>query len=292
MRSLQCILALNVVLILVSLANAQFYENNYDDNDDEISNETEDDEGLYVDNRIDESPTFVSPVEKFVKAVTNGADNGIGRLISGITKPIRNIVSGNPAGRAVKSGFGEVLNMIGDRFKAIYPGRVFCFSIFRYLMEKLYSWVTSRTNGRVTMWKILYISGTAWCGAGDVAKSSDEVGLFSMTDNCCRAHDHCNSNINAGESDHGLRNNGIFTRSHCQCDANFYHCLKDVRSIVATNIGITYFNILRPQCFKLEYPAHCVRYGRSRLRSNKCLDYDYDYSQNKTWQWFDSPDFL
>lgn len=254
MRSLRCILALNLAFLLVSLANGQFYEANYNE-DDEISNETEDEDGLYVDNRIDETPTFVSPVEKFIKAVTSGADSGIGRFITGITKPIRNIVGNNPAGRAVKSGFGEVLNMIGDRFKAIYPG-------------------------------------TAWCGAGDVAKSSDEVGLFSKTDSCCRAHDHCKSNVNAGESNYGLRNNGIFTRSHCQCDANFYHCLKDVRTIVATNIGITYFNILRPQCFKLEYPAHCVRYGSARIRNNKCLDYDYDYSKNKTWQWFDSPDFL
>lgn len=136
MRSLRYILALNVAFLLVSLVNCQFYEtNNYND-DDEISNETEDDEDLYVDNRIDESPTFVSPVEKFIKAVTSGSDNGIGRIISGITKPIRNIVNGNPAGRAVKSGFGEVLNMIGDRFKAIYPGKVYFFFygvVFRFI---------------------------------------------------------------------------------------------------------------------------------------------------------------
>lgn len=41
-------------------------------------------------------------------------------------------------------------------------------------------------------------------------------------------------------------------RSHCDCDIDFYNCLKEADSLVSKKIGFTYFTILGPQCFKEE----------------------------------------
>ncbi|KAJ8670532.1 hypothetical protein QAD02_001791 [Eretmocerus hayati] len=235
----------------------------------EVDSTVEDDSAMYVDNRIDSTPTFVSPVEKILRAViapigwieqaaqfkivSLPKDSVMGKLWEGLTKPIRNIVE--PTDKAIRGGFGQVLNLIGSRFKAIYPG-------------------------------------TEWCGDGNVAPNLSDVGVFKHADRCCRSHDLCKISMDAGASIHGLLNNGIYTRSHCSCDASFYRCLKEAHSLIATNIGFTYFNILRPQCFKEEYPARCVRYGKTRLRNNKCITYDFDRTKRKIWQWFDTPDFL
>lgn len=140
MSSLRCILGLLLVpLLLVALGNCQTANdgNNYDE---DVSSELEVD---YVDNRIDETTTFVSPGEKFIKTVIaplgwvsqassdiGKQTSGVGKLIGDITKPLQNIVA--PVGRAAKGGFGEVLNMIGDRFKAIYPGSPFLLLFLHY----------------------------------------------------------------------------------------------------------------------------------------------------------------
>lgn len=116
------------------------------------------------------------------------------------------------------SPFGGIINGFKDRLKAIYPG-------------------------------------TLWCGDGSNARSEHEVGLFQNTDICCRMHDKCPASIQAGHQYKGLQNNGLFTRSHCDCDRRFYNCLKKVDSIVSNKVGYTYFNILRPQCFRKEYPV-------------------------------------
>ena len=79
--------------------------------------------------------------------------------------------------------------------------------------------------------------GTLWCGDGNQARSEHEVGLFSNTDACCRMHDKCPKSIPSGQGHKGLRNNGLFTRSHCECDLAFYKCLKKANSIVSNKIG-------------------------------------------------------
>lgn len=96
--------------------------------------------------------------------------------------------------------------------------------------------------------------GTLWCGDGNQARSEYEVGIFRNTDICCRMHDKCPTSIASGHSFKNLRNGGLFTRSHCDCDQEFYRCLKKANSIVSNKIGYTYFNILRPQCFRSEHP--------------------------------------
>lgn len=95
--------------------------------------------------------------------------------------------------------------------------------------------------------------GTLWCGGGTQARNEHEVGLFRNTDICCKAHDKCPIFIEAGKERKGLKNNGLFTRSHCKCDQLFYNCLKKINSLVSNKIGYTYFNLLRPKCFRKQY---------------------------------------
>lgn len=138
------------------------------------------------------------------------------------------IVSPPPAGLPVRAkivrpaplplnGLNAITDGIKDRLKAIYPG-------------------------------------TLWCGDGTHAKYQNEVGLFRNTDICCKQHDECPAFIKSGSEFKGLRNTGLFTRSHCDCDMKFYNCLKRTNSLISNKIGYTYFNILRPQCFRKEYP--------------------------------------
>ncbi|XP_033210063.1 uncharacterized protein LOC117168481 [Belonocnema kinseyi] len=240
--------------------------------EDATTTETEllpEDETEFADNRIDEIPTYVPPAERLLKKLAGSLKNiagqsdpekngtRVGKIISGITKPITGFLK--PVGKTLSrgkdsSGFGDILNAVKDKFQAIYPG-------------------------------------TLWCGAGNKAKSDEEIGFFKDTDVCCRDHDHCRSAITAGRSSEGLRNDGIFTRSHCDCDNEFHVCLKKANSSVSNKIGTTYFNILRPQCFKEDYPATCIKYGHLRISRSKCKEYKMDQSKNKTMQWFDNPDF-
>lgn len=97
--------------------------------------------------------------------------------------------------------------------------------------------------------------GTLWCGDGNAARSENEVGLFKNTDTCCKIHDKCPSSIPSGKYYKGLYNGGSYTRSHCQCDQQFYNCLKKTNSFISNKIGYTYFNILRPKCFRKAHPV-------------------------------------
>jgi secretory phospholipase A2 len=91
----------------------------------------------------------------------------------------------------------------------------------------------------------------------------------------------------AQETKYGLKNSGKFTRSHCDCDEKFYQCLKNVNSMLSTQVGKVYFNVLGHQCFKEDHPAtRC----KSSIKS-RCVHYDTDTSQSKTFQWFDNPWF-
>uniref|UniRef100_A0A182JWQ0 Phospholipase A2 n=1 Tax=Anopheles christyi TaxID=43041 RepID=A0A182JWQ0_9DIPT len=126
--------------------------------------------------------------------------------------------------------------------------------------------------------------GTVWCGDGNQAKSENDIGFFYLTDSCCRAHDLCPITIAAGEQFNRLKNNGYFTRSHCDCDKQFFNCLKNANTLVSRQIGYTYFNLLKPQCFRYEHPKlNCTRRSKG-----KCLSYVVDEKQSKRWQWFDN----
>lgn len=122
------------------------------------------------------------------------------------------------------------------------------------LFRPITSHLSSIADGLKDRLKAIY-PGTLWCGDGNQAKNEHEVGLFRSTDICCKLHDQCPAFIRAGKEFKGLRNTGHFTRSHCDCDLKFYNCLKRTGSIVSNKIGYTYFNILRPPCFRKEYPV-------------------------------------
>ncbi|GAB0094411.1 phospholipase A2 [Sergentomyia squamirostris] len=126
--------------------------------------------------------------------------------------------------------------------------------------------------------------GTLWCGGGDLAKGSNDLGLFALTDSCCKMHDQCALYIRPRTQLYGLKNGGLFTRSHCDCDREFYFCLKRINTFISNKIGYTYFNILGPQCFREEYPVlTCAKRHR-----NRCYSYLVDNEDSKTWQWFDN----
>ncbi|XP_055912272.1 phospholipase A2-like [Eupeodes corollae] len=129
--------------------------------------------------------------------------------------------------------------------------------------------------------------GTVWCGVGDVATDNNILGHFSQTDSCCRTHDKCRLAIPSGSIMFGLENTGYFTRSHCSCDEQFYDCLKRTNSFVSNKIGYTYFNLLKPQCFRKTYPiVACWRWFRKR-----CKIYMLNQSDERRWQWFDNSEF-
>lgn len=96
-----------------------------EENDGEVEDEDE-----FVDSRIDESPTYVSGVERFIKALMAPFD-WLGRATSAARESDKSADADGQqgrvnVGRSIRNGFGDVLNSIGDRFKAIYPGRQVC----------------------------------------------------------------------------------------------------------------------------------------------------------------------
>ena len=70
--------------------------------------------------------------------------------------------------------------------------------------------------------------------------------------------DHCPIRLRALRYGYGLLNFGISTKSHCECDKDFFNCLKSVNSKLSNTIGHVYFNVLKLQCIE-EGPA-CVEY--------------------------------
>lgn len=172
----------------------------------------------FFNSRISLTKRLVSKPVKIPKKYFNETSNIIydvrGPIEHGLSPPSSTSI-GSPA--AAIRPVAEILDTFKDKLKAIYPG-------------------------------------TLWCGDGNTARSEHEVGIFRNTDTCCRMHDKCPSSIPAGYTFKNLRNGGLFTRSHCDCDQEFYRCLKKASSIVSNKIGYTYFNILRPQCFRREHP--------------------------------------
>ncbi|XKL60958.1 hypothetical protein PGB90_008015 [Kerria lacca] len=132
--------------------------------------------------------------------------------------------------------------------------------------------------------------GTKWCGDGNKARSYEDVGVLYKTDKCCRNHDRCPYYILAHETKYGLHNDAHFTRSHCDCDASFFDCLKKANSPFSTGVGITYFNILKMKCFRLEYPVVMCSQSAGWF-SKHCVEYIVDMSKHKQWQWFDNHEF-
>lgn len=129
--------------------------------------------------------------------------------------------------------------------------------------------------------------GTLWCGEGDVAGKSTQLGRFAEADKCCRNHDQCHKYIEKGQKKYGLENTGMFTRSHCSCDGDFLKCLKISESAVAYQIGFTYFTVLGPQCFEKKKEIE----GCDTTVKSRCIKYNFKKKKEKKYQWFDNPTF-
>ncbi|KAK4872448.1 hypothetical protein RN001_014477 [Aquatica leii] len=138
---------------------------------------------------------------------------------------------------------------------------------------------------RAGSWQIIY-PGTKWCGAGNVAQNENDFGPEIEADRCCKAHDLCDDYIEAGGTKHNLTNSAFYTRLKCQCDEDFNACLKKGNTRASNQVGYLYFNALGTQCFREDYPViSCVRYTITPKR--KCLEYEYDTTKEKIYQWFD-----
>ncbi|OTF72824.1 hypothetical protein BLA29_008761 [Euroglyphus maynei] len=100
-----------------------------------------------------------------------------------------------------------------------------------------------------TFWRGI-LPGTKWCGLGDVASTYEDLGFKLDIDLCCRAHDHCPIRLKAFRTGYGVFNFSFYSRLHCECDEDFYNCLKKSPNSYATMLGQFYFNVLRVQCLK------------------------------------------
>ncbi|XP_034189624.2 phospholipase A2-like [Osmia lignaria lignaria] len=203
--------------------------------------------------------TYVSPIEKSIRLFMRSGRT-IREKFTNIKEEFKEVVfkipllKRNPREKN-ETMISSILNPIKSKIKAIFPG-------------------------------------TYWCGDGDISPNKEDLGFFETADACCKAHDSCPDGIPAEGIRDGLLNNGIFTRSPCDCDDAFYRCLKDANNIVAFKIGATYFNILKPQCFKKYLPVDdCTKYPWLSLLNNKCDKYTNNYTQPETLEWCDSPKF-
>ncbi|XP_027980386.1 group 3 secretory phospholipase A2 [Eumetopias jubatus] len=102
------------------------------------------------------------------------------------------------------------------------------------------------------------IPGTLWCGVGDSAGNSSELGVFQGPDLCCREHDHCPQTISPFQYNYGIRNYRFHTISHCDCDARFQQCLQNQQDSISDIVGVAFFNVLEIPCFVLEEQEACV----------------------------------
>lgn len=118
------------------------------------------------------------------------------------------------------------------------------------------------------------IPGTKWCGLGDQASSYNDLGPKHRIDICCRAHDHCPIRSKPFRNDYGVLNIGLYTKSHCDCDADFYRCLREVRSRTADMLGNLYFNVMKLQCMREERLKVCREMKPIALGFERCVRYE------------------
>lgn len=132
----------------------------------------------------------------------------------------------------------------------------------------------------------LIFPGTKWCGAGNIAENEDDLGVYRDTDKCCRNHDLCPDIIEGHQTKYNLTNPNFFTRLSCDCDEDFYKCLKSVNDKPSMQIGNIYFTALNTKCFKKEYPIKACK-QTSVFPTRRCLSYELDENHEKIYQWFD-----
>lgn len=104
---------------------------------------------------------------------------------------------------------------------------------------------------------------TNYCGPGNV-HTETVCGIFNGVDECCRAHDSCDHLIVA-KSDFKQypklpEKQLYFTSLSCDCDAEFYNCLKRTNSIFGDLI-LSIYSVAQMSCFQRDYKAErCTKY--------------------------------
>lgn len=93
--------------------------------------------------------------------------------------------------------------------------------------------------------------GTKWCGPGNIASNYHDLGWLSSTDECCRAHDHCD-HIPAFSTKHGYYNYRPFTMMSCKCESEFKRCLKRVGG-VSHLVRFLYWLLPMNFCYNLNW---------------------------------------
>ncbi|XP_071564919.1 phospholipase A2-like [Temnothorax nylanderi] len=105
------------------------------------------------------------------------------------------------------------------------------------------------------------LPGTLWCGRGNIARDDSELGMYSEMDKCCRAHDRCEDYIRPKTTKYGLYNANICRSSLCECELQFYDCLKQIRGFYPYAVRKVYFKRCK-QCFRTFYdPQECINEG-------------------------------
>lgn len=111
-------------------------------------------------------------------------------------------------------------------------------------------------------------------------------------DACWPAHDACDS-IDVNETKYNLTNTEDIKVFNCECELEFYHCLRRVNSRLANRLGEVYF-LLQRKCFRKTYPIFDCKYydaieGKSNSKVLRCIQYTLVLNEPKVYQWFDTP---
>lgn len=73
-------------------------------------------------------------------------------------------------------------------------------------------------------WTLARVPNTKWCGRGNSAITSSDLGGYASADRCCRQHDiNCGHFINAWEEKFDLVNQRPYTAMHCVCDDRYLY---------------------------------------------------------------------
>lgn len=107
---------------------------------------------------------------------------------------------------------------------------------------------------------------TNFCGPGDRAGPDNTTvcGILNGVDECCKAHDSCDHYI-VSKSDYENypnlpRKDLYFTSLSCECDVEFYNCVKRANSIFG-EIILAIYSVAQISCFQHEHQiVKCTKY--------------------------------
>ncbi|KAG7210161.1 hypothetical protein KM043_011722 [Ampulex compressa] len=93
---------------------------------------------------------------------------------------------------------------------------------------------------------------TKWCDSEHVPDDYHDLGVAQELDKCCRELYTCPDFIAPRSWQYGVYNRGKYRRFDCNCEDQFYTCLKGLSgadSIPGRIVGIVYFVFMSSWCF-------------------------------------------